>query len=237
MATENENPAGDKPEGESATTPEKPSFMTAADFNKASTAREKKLLDRIDKLLEERLSAKQKAAEEVDENDADDEPEDKGDDKVAAKSPSDATAKQIASLQRQLTRERNEREKREAADREKDAKIARDEERAKLSEALTTAGVDPKRIRGAIALLHTEDKRVRRSAEGKIVFVDENDDEFDLAAGIKQWIASDEGKGYMPARGAQGSGAEPGRNHNRIGTKNQKITKHEAGVALMSLLK
>ena len=236
MATENET-QGETPAGEGTPAPEKPSYMTAAEFNKASTAREKKLLERIDKILEEK-TAKQKAAEEVDDSDAGDESEDKGDakdDKTAAKSPSDAMAKQLASLQRQLTRERNEREKERAEREAQSAKMARDEERTKLSEALAAAGV--KNVRGAVALLHTEDKRVRRNDEGKIVFVDENDDEFDLAAGIKHWIGSEEGKAYMPPRGASGSGAEPGsKTVARPGAK-QKLSKADAGKVLAGLLR
>jgi len=235
MGTENDKPDGDKPEGEGESTPEKPSFMTAAEFNKAVTAREKRLTDRLEKAFEDRL-AKALAAKKPD-PEPDPEPDDEPDDGAAAKpagAAPDATAKQIANLQRQLTRERNEREKREAADREKDAKIARDEERAKLADAFTMAGGDPDQTKLIVALLHTEEKRVRRNEEGKIVFVTEDEEEMDLAAGIKAFLASDYGKRFVKARGAQGAGTKPGnRPGGTSGNGNPKPTKADLGRVLL----
>jgi hypothetical protein len=93
-------------------------------------------------------------------------------------------------------------------------KALRAEERGELESALRSAGVADERLRGAVALLYTEDKRVGRDKDGKIVFRVPKEgytDELSLSDGITEWIKTNEGKHYMPARPVGGSGAMGGR--------------------------
>lgn len=196
---------------------QKPRFMTADEFNKAMSAREKRLLSQFEKSLEAKLanSVAKKAAD----DDADD------DDAPPAKPPASGASgsavgnaatgnteadRRLAKLEKQLAKTQAERDAEKKAREEQTLKAARDEERSKLSEVLADAGVDPKRSRAAIALLHSEDKRVRRNDEGKIVFVQDDGDEVDLKVGVKKFLETDEGKVFLPPRPVAGSGNRGG---------------------------
>lgn len=98
-------------------------------------------------------------------------------------------------------------------------------ERSKLSTALGLAGVDAGRIRPAVALLHTEDKRVSLSDTGEVVFKIQKDgytDDLPLDEGIEEWLKSPEGKHFAPSRDVHGSGATGGRAPSRPGEKKTK---------------
>lgn len=107
---------------------------------------------------------------------------------------------------------------------EKDAREAekatrlREEERSSLSTALRARGLPDPQIKAAVALLHTEDKRVGRTEDGRIVFRIEKGtgagkyvDEVDIDAGADEWLKTDEGKSFTPARPANGGGGLPAR--------------------------
>jgi hypothetical protein len=101
------------------------------------------------------------------------------------------------------------------------------EERSKLGAALRSAGVADERLRGAVALLYTEDKRIMRNAEGQVVFKMQRDgyvDELTVDAGIAEWLTTPEGKHFAPARDVHGSGAQGGKSGQQ---GNQKRTKRE----------
>ena len=110
----------------------------------------------------------------------------------------------------------------ELTQREKKAADERDAERAKakdgllrqkLTDALVSGGVEAPRARHAVGLLVDAEKRVRWSEEDdKLVFQRGEHDEVDLAVGIKDWLKTDDGKFYLPPKGAQGSGDRPGAN-------------------------
>lgn len=92
------------------------------------------------------------------------------------------------------------------------------EERGILTEALRTAGMPDAMIKAAVALLHGEEKRVGRSEDGRIVFKTEKGtgaarytDEQDVAVGVTEWLKTDDGKSFIPARPAQGAGGQPSR--------------------------
>jgi hypothetical protein len=187
-----------------------PKYMTAEEFNRAQSSREKRLREQIKKDLAEML-AKSPAPKAAEADDGD-EGEDEGKPAEGAKgdkpqAPADATAAELKRLRKRLEASEREREAEKKAREEQAAKAARDEERSKLSEALVAAGADAKRVRAAVALLHTEDRKVRRNAEGRIVFLADEDDEQDLPAGVKAWLGTDEGKAFLPTRGAEGSGS------------------------------
>jgi hypothetical protein len=217
MTTENQDPK--QPE---KTEPEQgPKFMTAEDFNKAQSAREKRFREQMKKDLADMLAqfspskGKQTDTEESDEDDPA-EASAKPAGQPSAPAQSDPTAAELKRLRKRLEASEKEREAERKAREEQAAKLARDEERTKLQDALVSAGVAPKRVRAAIALLHTEDRKVRRNQEGKIIFALDDDDEADLVSGVKQWLATDEGKDFLPPRGAEGSGERPTKqNHNK----------------------
>jgi hypothetical protein len=108
--------------------------------------------------------------------------------------------------------------------------MLRSEERTKLKDALVAKGVDPTRARAAVAVLHTEDKRIRRDKDGSIVFEFQRDgyrDQKSLKEGVDEWLSTDEGKHYAPARTPGGSGAQPGqasaqRNGRKLSKEEQK---------------
>jgi hypothetical protein len=97
---------------------------------------------------------------------------------------------------------------------EREARL-RDEERSALANALQAKGVSGAKLKGALALLYTEEKRIGRAEDGKIAFKVQRAgyvDDLDLDKGIDEWLKTDDGKEYMPARPAAGSGAAPARN-------------------------
>jgi hypothetical protein len=102
------------------------------------------------------------------------------------------------------------------------------EERSKLGAALRAAGVPDERLRGAVALLYTEDKRVARNSAGGVVFKMPRDgytDELELDAGIDEWLKSGEGKHFAPARDVRGSGAtggKPGQTNGKMSRQDMK---------------
>jgi len=98
---------------------------------------------------------------------------------------------------------------REEAEAER-AKAREQQERAALREQLREAGVPDGLLRGAVAALYVEDRRVGRDADGNIIFKAQRAgfvDELDLSKGITEWLDSEEGKHYRAARPVAGSGA------------------------------
>ncbi len=100
------------------------------------------------------------------------------------------------------------------AEREQEKLQARtQEERSELQRHLSGAGItDPRYLKASMAVL-SEEKRIGRNTEGKIIFkgVDKYGDEaeYDLAEGVTQWVNSDDGKPYLPAKEVSGSGSRP----------------------------
>lgn len=136
----------------------------------------------------------------------------------------------IADLENKYSEEKKQREAEASA-------RAREEERGALQTALRTAGIEDNRLRAAVALIYGEDQRVGRADNGDIVFKVQKAgyvDEVTLDDGIGDWLKSDEGKTFLPARGAAGSGAS-GSNHQRkkgATTKEERIA--EARHALLA---
>lgn len=86
----------------------------------------------------------------------------------------------------------------------------RNEERLKLTELLKSDHVPEARIRGLLAMFDV-DKRIQRDDEGNILFRhDDINDPVPLVDGYKKWRDTDEGKAYLPARGAAGVGIQRG---------------------------
>lgn len=116
---------------------------------------------------------------------------------------------------------------REEAEAER-SKAREQQERAALREQLREAGVPDGLLRGAVAALYVEDRRVARDDDGNIVFKAQRAgfvDELDLSKGIAEWLDGEEGKHYRPARAVAGSGASGPRGQPR--RENGKPTRSE----------
>jgi hypothetical protein len=98
---------------------------------------------------------------------------------------------------------------------QKEAKLVQEQRdsslRKSLTDQLTKAGIDQRYMKAALAMLIDSDKLVGYTSESyaqnpdKIVFRTQ-DGETELVDGLRDWIRSDEGKGFVAPKGAQGSG-------------------------------
>lgn len=174
-----------------------PKHMTVDDFNGAMTARERRFEQRIAKMLEERFAtiAPAKTEPVIDDGGA----------KHAEPDPATKQAlAKLEAMQRQMAAEKEMSAK-------KEAEMLAKQERSEAFAALTEAGSH--NAKGAYALLR-DDGRIKRNADGDLVVILTRDyagtkieEEVPLADGIKAWLATDEGKHYLPPRGGgEGSG-------------------------------
>lgn len=110
--------------------------------------------------------------------------------------------------------------------------------RQKLAEELAKNGVnDPVRAKLAIGNLVDAEKRVKISdSDDSISFVDFDNVEVDLAAGIRSWIKSEEAKIFLPAKNVTGSGSRPGGTNSPIQQQQGRMSKEELGHALYEKL-
>lgn len=195
-----------------------PKFMTAEDFNGAMTARERRFEQRItqqiSQQLEKFLAARNGQADAAGDDAASDRDasstQEAGEQQEAPKrlSGPDLALKRQAAKIDALTKQMAAKEA-EAA-KEKAELLAR-QERADVIAALAAAGVTT--AKGAYATLK-DDGRIRRNADGELVMVvvkdyagTKMDEEVPIGAGIKEWLATDEGKCFLPPRGGgDGSG-------------------------------
>lgn len=111
---------------------------------------------------------------------------------------------QISVLTKQAEDARSERDAERA--RSRDAQL-----RQRVTEALSSVGIEGVRARHALGLLVDAERRVRWAEGGDdIVFRTDTHDDLDLSAGIREWLKTDDAKLYLPPRGAAGSGDRPG---------------------------
>lgn len=129
---------------------------------------------------------------------------------------------------------------RDAREQEKATRL-REEERTTLANVLRQAGLGDPQVKAAVAVLHTEDKKVSRTEDGRIVFKIERGsgaakytDEMDLDKGVGEWLKTDEGKGYVPARQAAGAGGQAARPG--AAPRNQTEAKQQATASLAAML-
>ena len=100
----------------------------------------------------------------------------------------------------------------EAAAQATERKRLQAEERNALTQALRNSGIEDTRIRAAVSLIYNEDQRVGRAEDGSIIFKVPKagyTDEVTLDEGLADWLKTDEGKAFLPARSAIGSGGRP----------------------------
>lgn len=137
------------------------------------------------------------------------------------------TQRQLTKLQKELQEEKEARKKAELAQKEEQAKAARQEMVSQFDAALTEHGVtDPKLRRAAIMSLEADGYMVRDEETGKVRFKGTDkygiETMFDPKAGVKQWVQS-EGKAFIPAVDAGGSGTGAARQ----GVGNTSLSKSE----------
>lgn len=108
----------------------------------------------------------------------------------------------VAQLNKKLAKVEAERAQ-EKAEREAERKANRDKERdGTLRELLSGAGIDPNRLRGAVAVMREQTKYDDKTNEWLVA---DGDDDLDLSAGVAKFVATDEGKSYLaPQQGARG---------------------------------
>lgn len=114
-----------------------------------------------------------------------------------------------------------------------------DEERNSLSAALADKGITGAKLKAALALLHTEEKRVARNKDGAVVFriaKDGYEDEVNVIQGVEAWTATPEGKEFLPPRGASGSGADRANRKDGSPRKGGKPTDGEVAEAIMDMM-
>lgn len=220
MAIKKEDPAPKEPdtdEGEE----NKPSYMTSLEFNKAMTAREKRQEERFSKILQETVSSALAAV--------------KPPVVEAAKAAegSDPVKQELAALRGRLEEERKAREEeKRLREQERDGRL-KEEARNAAASILRDNGIDGSRLKGALAVLDTEERRISRDESGSLRFKfpkNGYDDYVSLDEGIAAWLKTEDGKAYLPARQAGGSGnngPRPGSN-NRTGTRDKKSEETEA---------
>lgn len=176
--------------------PSAPQGMTPDEFNRAFSARERRLQEAFEQKLAAREAEWAKRFEALQPKTPDPQPD------AAA-----AAEARIRAMEKRLAEEQELRTKTEA-------QRARDEERAALLSQLSSLGVTGTRAAAVAAYLHGEQGTVRRAKDGRIVFVVPRDgytDELDLAKGLTEWAKTPEGKEFLPAREASGSGEPPRR--------------------------
>lgn len=249
MANENQNQTTTTATNATDTTTEtqQPKFMTAEEFNGAMTARERRFEERIAKQmasqLEKFMAARQAAVEAVDDS-ADVAEGEATTQQTQVEAPKRLTGAELAAkkamakidaLQKQMQA------KEEAAAKEK-AELLQRQEKSDMLAALTAAGVTT--AKGAYATLK-EDGRIRRNADGELVMVvikeysgTKAEEEISVAAGIKEWLATDDGKCFLPPRGGgDGSGTVVRGGVQRTGAPlSKEEAKREAQRALTSFV-
>lgn len=244
MPPENKNPDPNAPapNDQNAPDPAAPKFMTPEEFNGAVTARfqrfEKSIAQSITKQLEQFWASKNPPADPNAET-----VEEGGEtttDPAAQAAPKKLSGPELAAKKAiakvdQLTKQMAAKD--EAAAKEK-AELLQRQERSEMYAALSAAGVTT--AKGAYATLR-EDGKIRRNADGELVMVvvkdyagTKHEEEVSIAEGLKAWLATDEGKCFLPPRGGgEGSGTTIRGGAPRTGGK---MTKEEAKAEAQRML-
>ena len=114
----------------------------------------------------------------------------------------------------------------------------RRQERDVLSIALKKHGVPDTRLRGAMSMLYSDDKVIRRDDDGNIRYVKQEEwgeELVDVDKGVADFLKTDEGLSYLPPTGARGTGNRGGKAKGAHATNaTQKPTKEEAENQLVS---
>lgn len=169
-------------------------------------------LKRVEAKFEERVSKLEKPAAAPGEGDEGDEPAAGGEPVKGGKPgalPSEVEQRILRAEKRAEKLEREVKAEREARAAE-EAKRLTNEERSALSKVLGEKKVSPEMLDVAVALLHTEQKRVARGEGGKLSWRGDDGDELGLTEGVDAFLKTPTGQRFLPATGAGGGGSGPG---------------------------
>ncbi len=132
---------------------------------------------------------------------------------------------QVEELKTQVAKEKQAREEQaQEAEKQRQAGLAK-EARDALGAALRAKGVPDVQARAAVAMLTAESDVLGRSEDGAVIFKVQKGtgqakyvDEVPVDKGVEEWLKTDEGKSFLPARQAGGAGglvARPTQTGNR----------------------
>lgn len=185
--------------------------------NKIVTEREKRTINKLEKKLEEMFARQASLMTPSTASTEDHEVEDAKKVSKRIKEMETKMAKQVEEIRAEAQREKQ-------AARKAEEKVA-------MQAALQSAGVA--NLKGAMAVLESDGK-FGRDENGQIRFFVPKDgyvDELSLEEGLKAWLASDDGKHYLPPTGTVGSGNAPTRRNPR-GNLNPAEKRQEAYQAI-----
>ena len=189
-----------------ALTEEKVAQMVAQIVNQAFSARSKTLKKELSDDMGKNFEGLQKRLDEMSLTKADSrrrKPGEEGDEP-------DKSTPEFRGMQRQLQDMKSSLEERDRKLAEANQRQRTTELRQRVSEELGRNGVtDPRSVKGAMAILVSDEQRIRYDDDGSLVFVENQDSVLDLSTGIKAWMKSDDAKLYLPPSGAMGSGGRP----------------------------
>jgi hypothetical protein len=198
------NPAAKAGQGDDA-----PKYVTEEQLNRAISARLTDFQKKVEKTIEgvkvDPEAIAKLVAESISASKPADEP--KGKSKDSQPDP------EVNSLKKALADQKKTVEEMQAKLAQERASVRNSKLRQAVQDEMTKHGFsEATRAKHALGHLVDVEKRVRYSDDesDSIVFRDEDGQDVDLATGIKSWSRSDEAKLYMPPKGVQGSGSNPG---------------------------
>lgn len=115
----------------------------------------------------------------------------------------------------------------------------RSEERELLTAELRKQGVEEGRLRAAVALLLNEDRVIVRADDDAIAWRMQRDgyhDDLAVAAGVAEYLQTDEGKSLLPAKGSRGTGGTEVDQRQKNRNPAEKPSKKEAAATLNAWL-
>jgi hypothetical protein len=228
------NAQGTPPEEEQGD--DAPKYVTEEQLNKAISARFGDFSKKIEKTLGDVTTSLTSAVtSKFEELSSRITPAPAADDSKAGKPPSLEDSPVVKGLQKTIAELKLANEK-VAADAQREREQARDVKlRTRVQDELVKSGVDSARARHALALLVDSEKRIKWEGDGDdLVFRDQDNTEVDLKTGIAAWTKGDDGKHYLPASGASGSGARAGGNGRTAPTKGPP-TRADIGNAILGM--
>lgn len=211
-AQDTKNPAPVDPEGGAPDAGDE-----AQRINSIVSSRIKREMKAVNSQLAQMAEMLKKFAPPSDPDDEDDDSDDAGEPRTEGKvtsepKPDIKAQRRLTRLERELAEERKARAEAEKARSEEAERAKRNEMRSSYSAVLTELGVtSPRLLRAALDQLD-QDGIMTRDEDGKIRFkgLDKYGIEtlMDPKVGLRQWVSS-EGKEFLPAVEASGSGQNP----------------------------
>lgn len=191
---------------------ESPKYITEDQLNKsigaAMSGLSKRLKGELGGLIKDALGgSKKKAAAEADDDEGDDEDDDTEKDPKEGKLT--ATDRRLKKLEQENKKLRDAYTSEKKARDEEATKAKKATERGELRKALAAGGVMEQYLDDVVEARYAQGI-IRTDEEGAIVWKKSKDEEIPLSEGVAEWLKSDQGKAYLPPKGARGSGNLPG---------------------------